>query len=84
MSLLVERGVVMGDGLMGLARSMVVGMGVVVDMTVGMTMGMTVGMTVGVRHLRIALQQQTTPQDSNNHARDAPQPWIETLRDDVV
>jgi len=65
-----------GHGLVLMASDMVVRMGVIVRMTMRMSVCAVLP--------SVALQPQATPQASDDHARYAPKPWVETLRDDVV
>jgi len=60
---------------------MMVGMGMLVEMRGMVGMAMDVGMGLALTH--VAPQKKATPQASNEHARDAPQPGVQTLRDDV-
>jgi hypothetical protein len=59
-----------------------VGMGILVEMRG--PVGMIVDVGVGLALSPISPQQQATPQASDEHARDTPQPGVQTLRDDVV
>jgi hypothetical protein len=45
---------------------------------------MAVDVGVGLALTYISPQKQTTPQAGDEQARDAPQPGVQTLRDDVV
>jgi len=59
-----------------------VGMGMLGEMR-GMV-GMTVGVGVCLALTHIAPQKQATAQAGDEQARDAPQPGVQTLRDDIV
>jgi len=59
-----------------------VGMGMLVEMR-GLV-DMTVAVGVGLALSPISPQQQATPQAGDEHARNTPQPGVQTLRNDVV
>jgi len=72
----VRRGMVVMHGVM------IVGMGMLVGMRVAVGLTVDVGVRLALTH--ISPQKQATPQAGDEQARDAPQPGVQTLRDDVV
>jgi len=73
---LVSREMVVMHGIMRVSMGRLVGMRVAVSLMV------SVGMRLALTH--VTPQKQATSQARNEQARDAPQPGIQTLRDDVV